>query len=325
MSMRTINLEHGAKVGDIINVYSTFSDPMGTVATKHLWPVEVLEDKIILPTVNGNVSYNMRVRFINPNMFGFHTERICSRNIVNSLTLKDIYMPILCGYGCIGNAPSMDEHGNKSLEYSKWAAMISRCYNPKDSSYRSYGARGVYVCHRWLCYEFYLQDLPLLPGYNEYIAHGMTGYDIDKDTRYPGNLVYSADTCCFIPSQYNYSTVAPKPKSGYFGVVERVRNDGTLMYDCSVNHIHYGTFDCPEAAACLNDWIIEGMDIKYANLDRRNNIYPRMSIYEINSHKINGPDKYNGRSMIKPFTKMAPEYPNGYFYSETGNPYTNNR
>lgn len=33
--------------------------------------------------------------------------------------------------------------------YKKWDNMISRCYNPKNSSYKHAGAKGIIVCDRW--------------------------------------------------------------------------------------------------------------------------------------------------------------------------------
>lgn len=33
--------------------------------------------------------------------------------------------------------------------YLVWNSMMQRCYNPKDCSYKNYGARGIYVCDRW--------------------------------------------------------------------------------------------------------------------------------------------------------------------------------
>jgi len=33
--------------------------------------------------------------------------------------------------------------------YPAYNAMINRCYNPNNSSYPRYGARGVTVCERW--------------------------------------------------------------------------------------------------------------------------------------------------------------------------------
>lgn len=33
--------------------------------------------------------------------------------------------------------------------YSVWAAMMQRCYNPKDRNYKNYGGRGIQVHERW--------------------------------------------------------------------------------------------------------------------------------------------------------------------------------
>ena len=38
--------------------------------------------------------------------------------------------------------------------------MINRCHNPNNSSYRRYGARGVYVCDRWrIDFMAFLSDM----------------------------------------------------------------------------------------------------------------------------------------------------------------------
>lgn len=42
-------------------------------------------------------------------------------------------------------------HGlSKTSEYYAWCSMRSRCYRPKDASYKSYGERGISVTPRWL-------------------------------------------------------------------------------------------------------------------------------------------------------------------------------
>lgn len=38
----------------------------------------------------------------------------------------------------------------KTKEYIAWDRMKSRCSNPKNRSYRWYGAKGVTVCEQWL-------------------------------------------------------------------------------------------------------------------------------------------------------------------------------
>src|SRR6185312_5628265 len=74
--------------------------------------------------------------------------------------------------------------------------MIERCYDPNNNHYKSYGAVGVVVCDRWLCFEYFLNDLPLLSGYNEEkIKSGEL--DLDKDTK--GNRKqYCPESCVLI-------------------------------------------------------------------------------------------------------------------------------
>ena len=39
--------------------------------------------------------------------------------------------------------------GVNPKEYDVWSAMLQRCSNPKNKSYKNYGGRGVKVCERW--------------------------------------------------------------------------------------------------------------------------------------------------------------------------------
>lgn len=60
-------------------------------------------------------------------------------------------------------------HGmRKSKEYTSWSNMKARCYNPKDISYKNYGARGITVCDAWLHdFEKFYRDLgPCPEGYS---------------------------------------------------------------------------------------------------------------------------------------------------------------
>lgn len=33
--------------------------------------------------------------------------------------------------------------------YQSWSNMKTRCYNPKATHFKNYGARGIIVCERW--------------------------------------------------------------------------------------------------------------------------------------------------------------------------------
>jgi hypothetical protein len=64
--------------------------------------------------------------------------------------------------------------GRESSEYSTWKAMLQRCENPNDKSYKFYGGRGIKVCERWHRYENFIADMGRRPP----------GCELD---RYPNN------------------------------------------------------------------------------------------------------------------------------------------
>lgn len=67
--------------------------------------------------------------------------------------------------------------------YSRWRAMISRCENPDDASYKNYGGRGIKVFARWSDFEAFANDLPP----NHFLGAEMDR--IDNDGNYePGNI-----------------------------------------------------------------------------------------------------------------------------------------
>lgn len=58
-----------------------------------------------------------------------------------------------------------------------WNQMMGRCYDPEHPKYPRYGARGIRVCDRWLCYRLFLEDVGPRPD-------GMTLNRIDNDGDY---------------------------------------------------------------------------------------------------------------------------------------------
>lgn len=43
--------------------------------------------------------------------------------------------------------------------YQRWLAMLSRCNNPDNISWRYYGGKGIRVCDRWTQFENFLADM----------------------------------------------------------------------------------------------------------------------------------------------------------------------
>lgn len=100
------------------------------------------------------------------------------------------------GVGNFVNYPIPGIIGRKQLKvYRVWSGILSRCYSPKNQSYSRYGARGVYVCDGWLEFQNFAAWYYEQPKGED--------WHIDKDIISEGNLIYSPDTCTFVPPSIN--------------------------------------------------------------------------------------------------------------------------
>jgi hypothetical protein len=82
-----------------------------------------------------------------------------------------------------GEKASSYKHGMANTPtYRTWTSMISRCEDPRNYSWRRYGARGVMVCARWHDFLNFVEDMGMRPSLNHQIDR------IDNDGNYePGN------------------------------------------------------------------------------------------------------------------------------------------
>lgn len=99
--------------------------------------------------------------------------------------------------GCIGREIILERNANmavhrmsKTPEYTTWRAMISRCHCSSSGNYYKYGARGVYVCHRWRFgeggktgFECFYEDMGAKPSQR----HSIDRYPDPAGNYEPGN------------------------------------------------------------------------------------------------------------------------------------------
>ena len=111
--------------------------------------------------------------------------------------VKDPMVPTIAGVGYIGLGRNIAVGEIERRLYRIWANILHRCYDVKDIGYKAYGARGVTVSDEWHCYINFRQDIEQLPGW-ELDKFTNKEIQVDKDSRTPGSLLYSKDTCCWL-------------------------------------------------------------------------------------------------------------------------------
>lgn len=128
-------------------------------------------------------------KFLNTNSTGlFRKDKILSGEI------KDRYVLSVCGVACIGNTSS------KSPLYPKWQKMIKRCYDMKSKDYKYYGALGITVSERWMCFENFEKDVVTIPDYD---YEKMIKHEIELDKDLLGKRMYSLETTRWLPVSIN--------------------------------------------------------------------------------------------------------------------------
>lgn len=158
--------------------------------------------------------------------------------------VKDVYMPKIAGIACIGHATCYHP------AYVIWRNMIFRCYNINSQDYINYGAKGVKVCQKWLCFEFFIEDLPFIDGYENWV-NNPNMYHLDKDYKQEGvptNMkIYSLETCCFLNRSDN---IALSDHNDKFIGLEPIPS-GNVRVRPRINNVRYpiGLFEDKLAAA----------------------------------------------------------------------------
>lgn len=96
----------------------------------------------------------------------------CNCGNIKRIRAKDVKDCKTKSCGCLkqsmkGQLHPSYKHGltAKIPEYGIWQSMIRRCHNKTDKTYQFYGARGIYVCDRWInSFTNFYQDMGQRPS-----------------------------------------------------------------------------------------------------------------------------------------------------------------
>ena len=143
-------------------------------------------------------------------------------------------------------------HGLKSNRfYNTWNHMVGRCNNPKNSSYKNYGGRGITVCEEWL-------DVRNFIAWAESTHPNTEGMSLDRIDNDKG---YSPDNCRWTTREIQNTNqrVRSTNTSGFAGVSFEPLKSKWVAYICT-NGINkkLGRFLTKEDAVQARDnYIIE--------------------------------------------------------------------
>lgn len=131
----------------------------------------------------------------------------------------------------------MKTHGmSKTPEYTAWAEIKRRCYNPKSSDYKYWGGKGITMCNEW--------QKDFLSFYNHIGPRPADNYSVDRidsNRNYePGNVKWSTKE-----EQSNNRVMLKNNTSGYTGVSY---NSRAKKWRAKYRNKHIGYFDTFEQA-----------------------------------------------------------------------------
>ena len=128
------------------------------------------------------------------------------------------------------------KNGKYTKEYSAWSSMLFRCYIDKEGQPTYYNK--CIVCDEWLNFQTFCD------WYSKNLYYVDERIHIDKDILYPGNNIYSPDTCLLVPQRINMLLFNKPNKRGLPNGISKTK----YGYSATYNTTRLGSFQTLDEA-----------------------------------------------------------------------------
>jgi len=199
-------------------------------------------DGCLMRIIEYNKSNNIIIEFQDEHKTQISTTYQCFKNG----TIRNPYFKSIYGKGYLGqNEYKTKIKHKKTIQYSLWTSMLSRCYN-KNFHKKCITYIECNVCEEWLNFQNFAKWFD--ENYYE-----ITGEEIhlDKDILFKGNKIYSPETCVFVPKKINILFNKRQNKRGNYPIGVAFRKDIHIyMSYIKINNKtkNLGYYNTPEEA-----------------------------------------------------------------------------
>lgn len=155
--------------------------------------------------------------------------------------IKNPYDKTVFGIGYLGvgrHKMQYQDTKTNTRTYMSWKNMLDRCYGEQNKKLHPAYFEISTVCSEWLNFQIFADWYEE----REYKVEGRL--HLDKDIKYPGNTVYSPQTCILVPQRINMLFMNKPNKRGLPNGIVRCKSGYLAKY----NHENLGIYTTVEGA-----------------------------------------------------------------------------